>query len=605
MSQRQDQSGERNSCNSPSAPADSSQEAGACHVDLKFSTGSFSSAGVKLENDDTVVSHIPEEPLLTSKGAIFLIADGVSTAEMGKQASELCGSDFVEEYYHTPELWSVPTSAQNTLIALNRRLYAKNYAFPEPRRGYATTLSLIVVKSHHAHLFHVGDSRIYLLRDKQLRQLTTDHSELNQNSYALTRAMGIDVTLQVDYKKIALKEGDLFLFSTDGIHDVLDKDLLRDTLLSLQDNPAQCCEQLVTLALDAQSDDNLSCLIFQTTELADRNVDDLKQLVVTQPFPPPLSIGNKIDGYRVIDEIHASTRSQVYLVVDEETGEKLVMKTPSVNFDDDPSYIDRFCLEEWVGRRVHSENLVKFIRPKRHKTFLYYLMEYVEGESLQTWIDRNRTHAPRGGKILKIAKQIANGLETLHEKEIIHRDLKPDNIMIDKNGTAKIVDLGSIYVASIDEIQSPVDHNELLGTINYTAPEYRLGKSANEKMDQFGLATIVYQMLTHNFPYGNGLEKFQKEKDYKRLRYTLSFKYNQAIPVWFDGAIRRATEIDPAKRYDSLSDFIHDLGHQNPDYLTDEYLHKLEETLPRINFGLAFSLLWAGSLLLAVLVFLL
>ena len=307
MSQRQEQNSECNSSSSPAVSADSREKPAVRHIDLKFSIGSFSSAGVKQENDDTVIFHVPEEPLLTSKGAVFLIADGVSTAEMGKQASAICGTDFIEEYYHTPELWSVPTSAQNTLIALNRRLYAKNYKFTEPRRGYATTLTLIVVKSHHAHLFHVGDSRIYLLRDQNLQRLTTDHSELNQNSYALTRAMGIDVKLQVDYKKVALQEGDLFLFSTDGIHDVLDDDVLRNTLLSAREDATRCCERLAELALEARSRDNLSCLIFQTTELADRDVDDLKQLVATQPFPPPLSVGNKIDGYRVIDRSEEHT----------------------------------------------------------------------------------------------------------------------------------------------------------------------------------------------------------------------------------------------------------------------------------------------------------
>lgn len=577
------------------------------HFDLKLKVGSYSSAGIKDKNDDTVATHTPEEPQLTSKGAVFLIADGVSTAEKGQQASRICGKDFVKEYYHTPELWSVKTSAHNTLIALNRKLYAKNREFTEPCRGYATTLSLVVVKSHSAHIFHVGDSRIYLLRDNKLELVTTDHSELNQNSMALTRAMGIDITLQVDYRKIALQEGDTFLFSTDGIHDFLSEEQLCLSLSSLasaeQGDFDHCCESMAGQALEAKSNDNLSCLIFQVTELAARNVDDLKQLVVAHPFPPPLSVGQKLDGYQVVKELHASSRSQVYLVRDELSGELLVMKTPSVNFDDDQSYIDRFCLEEWVGRRISSDHVVRFIPPKRHKKFLYYLMEYVEGQSLQGWITATRISPPSGGKVLNIARQIAAGVEALHKKEIIHRDLKPGNIMIDKHGQVKIVDLGSIYVASIDEIQTSIDQKELLGTINYTDPEYRLGKTANAKMDQFSLATIIYEMLTQDYPYGNGLHKHYKEKDFRRLRYTLSFKYNSEIPIWFDGALRRATEIDPAKRYDNIASFVHDLGSPNPEYLTEEYIVKLEETLPKINIGMALGLLWAGSLILAMLVF--
>ena len=581
----------------PQTPCQSS------HVELKLAYGSYSSAGIKQENDDALAVYIPEEPLLTSKGAVFLIADGVSTAEKGREASQICAADFIKEYYHTPELWSVKTSAHNTLIALNRKLYAKNRQFSVASRGYASTLSLLVIKSHSAHIFHVGDSRIYLLRDNKLELLTTDHSERSQNSLALTRAMGIDVTLQVDYRKVDLQENDLFFFSTDGIHDFLTLQVMQDVLASCVDKYESCCKQLADMALAAKSNDNLSCLLFRATDLAAKDVDDMQNLVAVLPFPPPLSVGHKVDGYRVIEEIHASSRSQVYLVEDEDSGERLAMKTPSLNYQDDQAYIDRFCLEEWVGRRIENDNVVRFFRPQRHKTFLYYLMEYIEGDSLQRWNVKNRVHPPRGGQVLKIARQIASGLEALHEKEIIHRDLKPDNIMIDRQGCVKIVDLGSVYVASIDEIQTCIDQDELLGTINYTAPEYRLGQKANVKMDQFSLGTIVYEMLTHNFPYGHSLQKCQKEKDFRRLRYTLSFKYNEEIPLWFDGALKRATEVDAAKRYDSIAQLLDDLAHPNPEYLTKEYINKLEETLPTINIAMALSLIWAGSLLLAVLVF--
>lgn len=571
------------------------------HQELKITYGHFSSAGIKNKNDDTIAAHTPSEPQLTTKGAVFLIADGVSTAEMGREASQLCGNEFINLYYHTPELWSIKKSVLNALIALNRQLYAKNREFQEPVRGYATTLSLVIVKSHTAHIFHIGDSRIYLFRDNILKQITTDHSEKSHDGMTLTRAMGIDVTLNIDYKTVELKEKDCFFFSTDGIHDFLTQEVIEQTIKEHNQNFTLCCEKLGAKALAAKSNDNISCMIIQTSELAEQNIDDLQQVLLSQPFPPPLSIGNKLDGYRVIQELHASSRSQVYLVVDEETDEKLVMKTPSVNYDDDQSYIDRFCLEEWVGRRIKNQHIVKIITPKRHKSFLYYLMEYVEGISLETWMEKN--YYPRGGQVLKIAQQIAIGVEALHNNEIIHRDLKPANIMIDKHGQVKIVDFGSIYIASIAEIQTPLDQNELLGTINYTAPEYRLGQPAHAKMDQFSLGIIIYEMLTHNFPYSNNFMKAQKEKEFKRLRYTLSFKYNAEIPIWFDAALRKATAINHLDRYDNLSDFAYDLGNPNPEFLTKEYIQQLEQTLPTINLYWGLSFLWAGSLFLAALVF--
>ncbi len=568
---------------------------------LHLRYGYCSIAGAKEHNDDSVEAYLPEEPALTTKGAVFLIADGVSTAEKGKEASELCASLFVREYYHTPELWSVKKAGHNTLTAINRKLYAKNHEFQEPSRGYATTLSLVVVKSHIAHIFHVGDSRIHLLRGDRLETLTEDHSELNQNSYALTRAMGIDVALQVDYRQFVLRENDCFLMTTDGIHDFIDLQSLQKVIQYGTDDLTDTCQQLSEMALANGSKDNISCQIFQTTELSARGSDDLHNLLSMKPFPPPLSVGYKVDGYRVIKEIHASSRSQVYLVVDEQTDRQLVMKTPSINYQDDSAYIDRFCVEEWVGRRIDSEHVVKVITPDRKKSFLYYLMEYVEGESLESWMLRNKR--PTGGKVLAIAKGIAAGVIALHDVETIHRDLKPGNIIIDQQGKVKIVDLGSVHVASIAEIQSSIDAAEVLGTVNYTDPEYILGKAANTKMDQFSLASIVYEMLTETFPYENALEKCKTENDFKKIKYTLSFKHNQEIPIWFDGALKKAVSINPADRYPDLDSFIKDLSQPNPGFLTNEYMIHLEDTLPTVDVAVVFSFFWAGSIILAILVY--
>jgi len=245
--------------------------------------------------------------------------------------------------------------------------------------------------------------------------------------------------------------------------------------------------------------------------------------------------------------------------------------------------------------------MIQIITPDRPKSFLYYLMEYVEGESLSSWMDKY-SH-PTGGKVLKIIRQIADGVSALHEKEIIHRDIKPENIMISPEEEIKIVDLGSIYIASIAEIQTAIDQHELLGTVSYTAPEYRLGQAIDTRIDQFSIATIVYKMLTGQYPYGNAFSKCKHAKDFNKLRYQLSFKHNERIPVWFDGAIKRAVAINPADRYDRLEDFIADLSTPNPYYLSDEYLRNLEKSLLSINVAWALGLLWGCSILAAILVF--
>ncbi len=345
---------------SPSAAFQEEQDP-PCGVDdrLEFSFGHHSRAGVKENNDDTVAAHIPPTPFLTTKGAVFLIADGLSSAEKGKEASQICATDFTQEYYHTPELWSVKTSTHNTLIALNRKLYARNHAYTDPARGYASTLSLVIIKSHTAHIFHVGDSRVYRIRDGEIEQLTEDHAENKTN--ILTRAMGIELTLQIDYRTVEIEQGDVFLLSTDGIHDFLDPDTMSKALMTEEQNLERICSNLADLALRADSQDNLSCQIFRIDSVSGRKNDDLQNLISHLPFPPPLSPKQKLDGYRVIKEIYVSSRTQVYLVVDEYSGEQLVMKTPSLNYQDDPAYIDRFSIEEWVGRRIDSDHVVRVV----------------------------------------------------------------------------------------------------------------------------------------------------------------------------------------------------------------------------------------------------
>ena len=142
------------------------------------------------------------------------------------------------------------------------------------------------------------------------------------------------------------------------------------------------------------------------------------------PFPPFLSPSMMIDGYRIISELHASNRSQVYLVEDVNTHTKYVMKTPSLNYDDDVAYKERFVMEPWIGGRLSSDHVVKVIESDRTQTFLYYLCEYVPGITLLQWIQENEQ--PSIETVLKIVRQIVKGVRALHRKETLHQDIKPE-----------------------------------------------------------------------------------------------------------------------------------------------------------------------------------
>jgi serine/threonine protein kinase len=166
-----------------------------------------------------------------------------------------------------------------------------------------------------------------------------------------------------------------------------------------------------------------------------------------------------------------------------------------------------------------------------------------------------------------VVEQIAKGLRAFHRKEMLHQDLRPDNVMLDRTGTVKIIDFGATRIAGVVEAGPPAVHGDILGTLQYTAPEYFSGESGTPRADMFSLGVIAYQMLTGRLPYGAQIARARTETQFGRLKYRSALDGHPEIPAWIDGALRRAVHPDPHKRYESLSEFLFDLRHANARYL--------------------------------------
>ena len=187
---------------------------------LRIHLGQFSDRGIKPANEDFHGALIPEGEALTLKGAAFAIADGMSSSESARLAAEYAVKNFLNDYFATPDSWTVRHSAERVLSALNRWLCGQGASMHDPSRGMVTTFSALVLKSAIAHIFHIGDSRIWRLRDTTLEPLTQDHhSWVSKERVYLNRALGIDPHLDIDYRSLAVETGDLFLFTTDGVHE--------------------------------------------------------------------------------------------------------------------------------------------------------------------------------------------------------------------------------------------------------------------------------------------------------------------------------------------------------------------------------------------------
>ena len=557
---------------------------------LQINIGQYSGKGRKDSNQDCHGFKIPDESLLKTKGIAVAIADGISSSEYGKEASHACVTGFLEDYFSTPETWSVNKSVLQVLTALNSWLYRQGKNKYEQHHGRVSTLSAIVLKSTTAHVIHVGDSRIYRLRGGTLKQLTVDHKTwISRENHYLSRAMGADTHLQIDYQKHALEKDDTYILTTDGVHEYLRLEDISRIVLGNRDNPDKAAELIVRSALEKHSPDNVTCVILCVADMPSQDPDEIFQQLTELPFPPELNEGMIIDGYRIIREIHASNRSQIYLAVDTGTGLNVALKTPSVNYEDDPSYIEHFTMEEWIGRRIDNPHVIKVYEPTRRRRFLYHITEYLKGITLRQWMYDHPQ--PELEDVRTLVEQIAKGLQSFHRMEMVHQDLKPENILIGDTGTVKLIDFGSTKVAGIAEIETPIAQINLLGTKNYTAPEFSMDQPGSNRSDIYSLGVITYEMLAGKLPYGE-MPANWKNKDFSgNLKYTPITDYNTDIPDWIDATLRKAVHPNPEYRYTELSEFLYDLRHPNPVLIYQDHRPLIERDPLAFWRGLSLILL--------------
>lgn len=567
---------------------------------LKLSVGAYSDKGLKEENEDCYGAHLVEEPQLTHKGVVAIIADGMSGSDAGKEASHCCVTSFLGDYYSTPESWSVKTAGQKILSATNSWLFSQGQQRYQSAKGMVSTLSILICKSTSGYIFHIGDSRIYRLRKGDLELMTRDHCiQISAEKSYLNRAMGIEPRLEVDYKSLPLEKDDLFIMTTDGVHEFISEKRLKKIALG-EGSLEQRAHAIVEQAIKNNSHDNLTCQLVSIDGLPQAKEDEIVRRHANLPFPPPLDAGMILDGYRIEEELHSSKRTQIYRAFDTLTETQVILKTPSILYEDDTLYIEHFLQEEWAGKRINHKNVLKVLSTDRRKTCIYYVIEYLEGQTLRAWMDSHPK--PYIREVRKIVKQIAKGLRAFHRMEMLHQDLKPENIIIKKNGVVTIIDFGSVKIAGIAEI-SPLDAGEenILGTLNYTAPEYHLGQRGTIKSDIYSLGVITYEMINKALPFGQDMPEKPDKTKLAKLNYVPSFHKNDMVPQWIDEALKKATSITPHTRYDELSEFICDISKPNPKFISTAEFVPLSKRNPLVFWKSISTILFISHLVCIIL----
>ena len=482
---------------------------------MKITYAELSSTGpVRPHNEDFVKFWEADEG--RTRGAISLLADGVGGQDSGEIASRLAVETALRVFRDAD-----PAATDNQLLwrmfnAANLAVYDAGMAHGGPAR-MATTLTVSLFRRNEGAVGHVGDSRAYLVRQGQIRQLTADHTYVamqlqmsviskddamaSEFRGVLTRSVGQNPTIQVDYARAVLRGHDIVVQCTDGLHTFVTETEIVDHVGRL--SPAAACERLVQLAEKRGSDDNLSVQILRV-----ENVPRVGYYrgSVAYYAPPQTSVSNELQVGEVLDErfeltdiIARSGMSSVYRANDLKTGRPVALKVPLLKLESDPAFFSRFEREEEIGRALDHPGILKIlpVDPKE-RSRPYLVMEHLEGQTLDEVMQQVRPMPEADA--LRIVSRLCDAIDYLHRHQVVHRDLKPQNVMLCRDGSLRIMDFGIAKAGGSRRITFG-SFSPTLGTPDYMAPEQVKGQRGDERTDIYSLGAILYEMLTGRVPF--------------------------------------------------------------------------------------------------------
>ena len=512
---------------------------------LTVSTGYASLTGRRERNEDYVGLVAADGAELDTKGMLLAVADGVSGSAGGREAAEYTVRGLLADYYATPDTWSIPLALDRVLNANNRWLMAQGVAHRE-LAGMATTLSALVLRGARYYTAHIGDTRIYLLRNGRFARLTTDHVwDRPDMRHVLSRAIGLDAHLAMDYAEDHLQAGDVFVLASDGVWEPLGDRAMRDLLARHGDCQA-AAQALAEAALAQGGQDNASALVVRVVHPGAANLPESQAGGSRLPLPPRARPGHAIDGFEVVEILHDSRATLLYKVRQRTSGQLWVLKTLQPALQGDAEQCARLVAEEWLGRRVLSHYFPQVLPlALAERSTLYYVMSYHEGATLQARLDQGAHFAVADA--VGLAIRLAKGLGALHRLDILHRDIKPANLHLGADGKLRILDLGVAQNGGMAR-----DAGEgVPGTPSYMAPELLAGESASAESDLYAAAVTLYHLLTRRYPYGE-VEPFQHPRFGDPVPPS---RYRPDIPRWLDLLILKAVARDKKLRFETAEEW--------------------------------------------------
>ncbi len=511
---------------------------------IRASVGFYSAAGLRPDNEDfagvVFGSDLPDP----RRDVVAAIADGIGSAKGGRVAAETAVRGFLDGMCELPETTEVQRSAARVLSALNSWMHSQGQRDAK-LAGMGCTFTALVLRGRIAHIVHIGDTRAYRLSGSRLSLLTTDHARDDGagRSNVLYRALGREADVRLEYTTQPISRHDRFLLCSDGLYGSLTDETIADTL-SDRSAPADTARALVASALESGSSDNCTALVLDVVELPmeSANLGAAMQL----PIVPVPRGGETIDGFILQALLSEGRYTRLFAATDEIGGGEVVLKFPKPMVADVAAHRAAFLREAWVGARVHSPGLGRIIElPHGRQSCLYTVMPLYQGELLETRLTRPPSLGLEEGR--NIAIRLARAVATLHRDGVIHRDIKPDNVILEGDGSLKLIDLGAVRIRGLED--SPPD--EIPGTRAYVAPEMFGGEAGNEATDIYALGVTMFRAFTDQLPYGNSDATSPPTRD---RPYELTV-LRPDLPAWLQAALGRAIAIDPGERFRDMSEF--------------------------------------------------
>ncbi|MFC0269267.1 protein kinase [Kushneria aurantia] len=504
---------------------------------------------------------IPDEPQqLALRGACAVIADSTWRNAIARQASDISVRGFLADFYSTPEHWDLKTSATRVLRALNGWCYSQSRYVVGG--SYISSLSAMVFRGRDSALFHMGDTLVFRLRGAEFEQLTRDHvTDLGGYRYP-SRALGMDNNIDIDFVTLPLKQGDIFLFTTQAVRGTLMPSDFVQSIRQYGDDLDAACERLASMASERAGERGYGAeaFCFQLVRVESLPAESLgppSEVSDQLPIPAELSVGDRLDGFVVESLIARSARACLYGVRDDVSSQRLVMKVPGPAMSLRNPCLEHFLLQQWVGERIRSPYVVKVVPPPRPRRYLYYLMQPIEGEPLERWLEKH----PGAGfeQRLDMARQLARAVHAHHRRDVLHQAIRPDNIMIDRHEQLVLIDFGACARRLDDDNDAALALAREAGLTPFSAPEYALGLGVSRRSDQFSLAAVIYWLLTERMPFETSPDSLRDEPSLARLVYRSAREVNPRMPRALDNALERALAPQRALRFRRLSEFIYAL----------------------------------------------